>query len=961
MLAVHVSDVIQFSSLTSLLREIASLTPEKIAIKDKNTEITYEALNNRVNTLARKIHESGAKENETIALYLDRSAEMIIAMLACLKVGCAFSPMNLNVPLERLKYLLTDSGVTKVITYPNIFPRVAGVDLLVPTDDVTHSSFVQENFDSERNAYLLYTSGSTGLPKGVLIQYHSMMSLFTSLTAQIGFSSSDVFLALTDYTFDVSLIELLYPLTLGATVVIAENGAVADGYKIQTYLNQYPITVMSATPATWELLIKSGWQNEGKFKILVSGEALYSYLARQLRWCQRNIWNLYGPTEITVWATLYFIEQPIDTISVPIGKPLHHTTVLVLDKNLELTTEGELYIGGAGVAHSYLNQPELTRSKFITLDNTGQRYYKTGDLVRQLPDGNLLFLNRIDDQIKIGGVRIEPGEVESVLMSHPMVQKAIVVVQGEGYCKHLVSFIEYDEAKLYKEYRPYYENATVHHWQAIYDTVHQLANKTVCHRGVNTIGWVSELNKQSISPDELQENLVLLLNKLKNVNLDRVLEIGCGVGNVLRQIETLFKSYTGIDISPVTITQLQESLDDEHKPRCEFFASSVQDFKSSSKYTCIIANSVIQYFPSSYYLLDVIEKLIHVTEEGGCIIFGDVRSSEMLELFLLLKKHQNISVRTQIEHCLKYKEEELVLPTQFFHSLTQLFSRVTHVDIDVKRGNFSNELNIYRFDTVIYLDTPFEKREPTYINWALAQANLTALFHQASDEIIHITRVPNVFLEKELKEIYAHEVGLPYVHVSDNEKSNVMCLVNQVVNEKFSIYFEYDNADPCHYLTVILNPNSQGNIIRSANLPSYDTRYAIREPFSPVLSDHLATELAKYAADKLPQLLCPSYYYWIDRWPVTSSQKIDRKILASVKDDGLAEHNGGEKIDILHRLYFKVMNQFIPSHVPILSTGISSLTIHHFLHLLNEKFNATLKLADMTKDLTMERLLTILE
>jgi len=192
-LAVRVSDALQLSTLTSLLSETASLTPDKIAIKVKNTEITYEALNRRVNALAFKIYESGIKENEIVALYLERSVDMIIAMLSCLKTGCAFSPMNLNAPLERLKYLLADSGVTKVITYPSIFPIVAGVDLIVPTDDVSPVvRFAKENFDPKRNAYLLYTSGSTGLPKGVLIQYNSMMSLFTSLTAQIGFSSSDV-------------------------------------------------------------------------------------------------------------------------------------------------------------------------------------------------------------------------------------------------------------------------------------------------------------------------------------------------------------------------------------------------------------------------------------------------------------------------------------------------------------------------------------------------------------------------------------------------------------------------------------------------------------------------------------------------------------------------------------------------------------------------------------------------
>lgn len=960
MLAVKVSDVIQFFSLNSLLNDVVSLTPEKIAIKVKDTEITYEALQHRINALAGKIHDAGVEKGDIVALFLDRNEEMIIAMLACLKAGCAFFPISLNIPLERLEYLLIDSSVKKVISHPAIFPTVLKVDLIVPTYDVSQDDFFQEDCDPHNIAYLLYTSGSTGLPKGVLIEYHSMMNLFKSLTDQIGFSSSDVFLALTDYAFDVSLIELLLPLILGATVVIAESGAIVDGHRIQTYLDQYAITVMQATPTTWELLLKSGWRNEGHFKILVGGEIFHTYLANQLGCCQKNIWNLYGPTETTMWSTLYHLDQSIKTISVPIGKPLDNTEALVLDEALNPTTEGELYIGGAGVARSYLNRPELTNSKFVTPDDTGTRYYKTGDLVKWLPDGNLLFLNRTDDQIKIGGVRVEPGEVENVLMSHPMVQKAVVVAQGEGYCKSLVAFIEYDETKVYKEYRAYYENVTVHNWQAIYDVAHELANKNACYHGINTIGWMSALNQKLISAEELEENLILLTNKLKHVNLDRVLEVGCGVGNVLRQLKNHFNYYTGLDISPVTIAQLQENLEDEVKQRCELFASSVQDFRSHSKYTCIIANSVIQYFPSSYYLLEIIEKLINLTEEGGCIVFGDVRSSEMLELFFSLKD-QNKEEGRKLKHYLKAKEEELILPSQFFHSLIQHFSRVTHVDIDVKRGSFNNELNIFRFDAVIYLDVPIEKQKPTYINWTDAAKHLPELLSRAQDEVIHIAQVPNIFLEKALQELYTHDVGLPYVSVPDDEKAKVMFLANQTINEKFSIYFDYDHADPWDHLQVILNPHSVGKLIRGESSKVHDVIYPVREPFSPALSEHLAKELNQYAANNLPHLLCPSYYYWVDRWPVTNNQKIDRKMLASIKYDGLISQESGKKIDILHRLYFKVMNQFIPAHVPILSSGISSLTIHHFLHLLNEEFDATLKLADMTKNLTMEELLTILE
>lgn len=961
MLLVNLLELMQSSSFDFFLKNIISTYAEKIAIKTKDTEISYSTLDYKINALSMKIHHAGIKKGDVVALFLDRNEDMIISMFACLRLGCVFFPINLNLPLERLAYLLKDSGAKKVISYEALFPKELDIDLILVTyDALENQPPLYEQADVNNLAYLLYTSGSTGLAKGVLIQYGSMINLFASLKNKMDFSSSDVFLALTDYSFDVSLIELLLPIILGATVVIAESGAIVDGYKIQTYLNQYAITVMQATPTTWELLLKSGWSNQGNFKILVGGEIFYTYLANQLAYHQKNVWNLYGPTETTMWSTLYHLDDCLSTISVPIGKPLDNTLTLILDEDLKPALEGELYIGGAGLAHSYLNRKELTQSKFLTLDQDQALYYKTGDLVKQLADGNLLFLDRMDDQIKIGGLRIEPGEIENHLMSHPMVKKAIVLSQGEGYCKNLIAFIEYNEEKLYKEYKPYYENLTIDNWKAVYDRVHDFSNKNICCHGINSIGWTSGFNKEFISTQEIEENLDLLINKLKKLDLSSVLEVGCGLGNVLQRLKNFFTCYTGIDISPITIAKLQEKLDEKIKLKCNLFVSSIQDIDSSLKYSCIIVNSVIQYFPSSYYLLEVIEKLIDLTEKGGNIVFGDVRSSEMLELFFLLKNKKN-EEHGILNDYLKAKELELVLPSDFFSSLTQLFSRVSHVDIDVKRGHFNNELNIFRFDAIIYLDTPIIKQKPKSVAWDEAIKDLPSLLADARDQALCITKVPNIFIEKELESLNFQAQALPFISITEYEKNQINSLVNHFTDEKISLYLHYDAQYPWNYLTVILNSHSEVGLIRAEIMESKEGGYSLREPFSSYLNDYISQEMEKYALKHLPKLLCPSYFYWLDKWPVTNNQKIDRKILASIKQPDLINQESNKKIESLHRLYFKVMNKFIPSDLPILSSGISSLTIHHFLHLLNEEFNAGLKLSDISKDLTIESLVTILE
>jgi amino acid adenylation domain-containing protein len=289
-------------------------------------------------------------------------------------------------------------------------------------------------------AYVIYTSGSTGKPKGVEIQHRAVVNFLTSIERQLGVQPGDRLLAVTTLSFDIAGLEILLPLVCGARVVIAPRESTMNGTLLAELIRECAANILQATPSTWRLLLEAGWKPQPSFKMLCGGEAFPRDLADQLLNTEGVLWNMYGPTETTIWSAISRVNA--GPAPVRIGAPIANTQFYVLDQFAQpvpLGIPGELYIGGDGVARGYFQRPELTREKFLQdpFRGAGSRVYRTGDLVRTLSDGSLEFLGRLDYQVKIRGFRIELGEVENVLMQQPEVKDAVVVAQGEGSAKRL--------------------------------------------------------------------------------------------------------------------------------------------------------------------------------------------------------------------------------------------------------------------------------------------------------------------------------------------------------------------------------------------------------------------------------------------------------------------------------------------------------------------------------------------
>jgi amino acid adenylation domain-containing protein len=381
----------------------------------------------------------GVGNEALVGVLLERSIELVISLLAVLKAGGAYIPLDPSFPKDRLSFMLEDSRAAVLITQESLLDTapvsnaiIVCVDRLPPFNNAEIAG-PHNAVHAQQRAYVIYTSGSTGTPKGVEVLHQSLTNFLASMQREPGMYASDRLLAVTTPSFDIAGLELYLPLISGAQLVIAPKFAVTDGTILARMLEDEHITVMQATPVTWRLLLESGWQGTAGLKILCGGEALGRELAARLIETGAAVWNLYGPTETTIWSTLHRVEPGEGPI--PIGRPIANTQIYVLDNHFEpvpLGAIGELFIGGDGVAHGYLDRPDLTASRFLVdRFRTGGRMYRTGDLARMLPGGVIEYMGRADAQIKLRGFRIELGEIETILERQPGVRQAVVIVRED--------------------------------------------------------------------------------------------------------------------------------------------------------------------------------------------------------------------------------------------------------------------------------------------------------------------------------------------------------------------------------------------------------------------------------------------------------------------------------------------------------------------------------------------------
>jgi amino acid adenylation domain-containing protein len=440
----------QNSLFHQLFEEQVKKTPNALAVIHQQHQLTYNELNQQANVLAHRLLELVPGGEFRVGIWMKRSWALPVALLAVQKAGGAYVPLHTYYPIARVQYILEDARIAVLISNldPEAFeglkiniikfdekPQPLPGDLPNPTSQINPQSL----------AYLIYTSGSTGNPKGVMINHSSLLNFLWSMKNRPGIQQEDVLLAITTISFDIAALEIFLPLIAGAKVVIASEEMLENPMLLSEAIEQYQVNFMQATPAIWQLLLESGWKGNKDLKALCGGDVLTRKFANKLLDKVGSLWNMYGPTETTIWSAvnqIYKEDRPIT-----IGQAIGNTQLYVLDKYDQptpLKVVGELHIGGKGLARGYLNLQQLTTEKFVPDPFSSQpdaRLYKTGDRARYMPDGSIEILGRMDDQVKVNGNRMELGEITSVLLQHPSIQDGIVVTKsGSGGEKKLVAY-----------------------------------------------------------------------------------------------------------------------------------------------------------------------------------------------------------------------------------------------------------------------------------------------------------------------------------------------------------------------------------------------------------------------------------------------------------------------------------------------------------------------------------------
>ena len=445
----------------------AAERPDAPAVTFEGATSSYGELNARANVLARELARAGVGRGVRVGICVDRSPAMLVALLAVQKSGGAYVPLDPGLPAQRLEHMVSDSGLSVLILGGNagknleLPPGVTTLDAEVFADAAAPADTPNPVDTAELSdpAYIIYTSGSTGRPKGVAVSHGALANFLRSMQREPGLGESDVLAAVTTISFDIAGLELYLPLLVGARIELVPASTASDGKALSELLVATGVTVMQATPATWRMLLDAGWPGGPNVRALCGGEALPRELADPLLERVGELWNLYGPTETTIWSTAGRVVRGDAPVS--IGRPIDNTQVYILNglSPAPVGVAGEICIGGAGVAIGYHGQPGLTAERFVAdpfSAQPGARIYRTGDLGRWGPDGQLYHLGRMDHQVKIRGFRVETGEIEAVLNEHPAVRQAVVVAReiGSGDLR-LVAYVVYggDEELTISEVR----------------------------------------------------------------------------------------------------------------------------------------------------------------------------------------------------------------------------------------------------------------------------------------------------------------------------------------------------------------------------------------------------------------------------------------------------------------------------------------------------------------------------
>ncbi|MDT0269136.1 amino acid adenylation domain-containing protein [Streptomyces sp. DSM 44915] len=724
-------------TLAAAFAASAHRTPDAVAVVSDDASVTYRQLAARADRLAGALRAAGVQPGARVLLMLPRGVDAVVAVLAVVKAGGVYVPVSAGLPVERLRFIVADTGARVAVSDEVGAAGLAALGLAVVRPDASADTDVPLADSglpvADRLAYVMYTSGSTGTPKGVAVTQRNVLDLAAD-RAWLGGSHERVLLH-SPQSFDASTFETWVPLLAGGRIVIAPPGDI-DVAVLGRTIERHRVTSLWVTAALFHVMAEEAPERLcGLRELWTGGEAVSAAaLARVAQACpDLKLVDGYGPTETTTFATSYPVPATIAPgTRVPIGAPLDNTRAYVLDGRLRpvpVGVVGELYLAGTGLARGYWGQPGLTAGRFVACPfpaDAGRRMYRTGDLVRWRADGQLEFVGRADDQVKLRGFRIELGEIETAITRLDTIAQAAVVVRDDQPGNQLVAYVVPAPARTGAQE----QDDQVDVWHTVYEELYRADDQQHTF-GDDFRGWNSsyspEATQQAIPEPEMREWRDATVRRVTALQPRRVLEIGVGSGLLLARIAPDCEEYWGTDFSAPAIDRLRAQLaarpDLDRRVHLLVRPADHVEGLPTGHFDTVVLNSVVQYFPSAEYLTDVLTKALTLLAPGGSIVVGDVRDKRLARCFQTAVKINQAdrlapasAARAAVERVLLTENELLVHPDYFVALQHHHTDRLGTVDIRVKRGRHHNELTRYRYDVVLHTGpAPQEPtpREPT--------------------------------------------------------------------------------------------------------------------------------------------------------------------------------------------------------------------------------------------------------
>ncbi|NNN35381.1 amino acid adenylation domain-containing protein [Streptomyces sp. S3(2020)] len=865
-----------------LFEERALLDPDAIAVRFEGQRVTYGELDARADRLARRLAARGTGPDVVVAAALDRSVELIVAVLAVWKTGAAFLPVDPRYPAARIAHILTDACPALLLTAAHIsLPDVPSVPRMDVRDDV-RDDVREDDREGDREAsarpgtgpypaqrprpdhlaYVIYTSGSTGTPKPVAVTRAGYANLVAHQAATLDVDSGSRVLQFASAGFDAFFWELGMTLTAGAALVLAPTARLLPGRELARLADEHAISHLTVPPAVLGALSPDALP--GVTTIVVAGEACGAELAA--RWSRgRTLINGYGPTETTVCATMSDALRPDGNVP-PIGDPVRGTRLHVLDDLLEPVptgVTGELYLAGAGLARGYRGRPGPTAERFVAdpFGPPGTRAYRTGDLVRRTSDGRLEFVGRADDQVKLRGHRVELGEVEGrVAAADGVAQAAVVLREDRRGERRIVAYVV-PETPAGPERG---ERGRVEDWRQVHDTVY--AGPVAAPGEDDFSGWHDSRDGTPIPVEDMREWRDATVHRIGELRPTRVLEIGVGSGLLLTELAPRTAEYWGLDFSAAAIRRLRPRVDRLGLPegRVVLRQQTAHDATGipAGHFDVVVLNSVVQYFPSGAYLSRVLDVAGRALAPGGRLFVGDVRN-------LRLRDRARLSGVQDVP--------ELFVDPDYFAAHAAHSGRFTTCDVRLKRGARINELTALRYDVVLGTGAAPDEPDPgPVLRWGtdVRTPDAVARFARTRRPArFTVTGVPNARLTG-----FVHDPGRPRRAGADPEH---LARLGEDLGYGVALRWSSDTDDTC-FDTCFDAEFTEGGTppeppVR-ATADGDPARY-VGTPRTAADEHRLHASVRRQVAAFLPDFMMPSAVVVMDRLPLTPHGKTDRAAL----------------------------------------------------------------------------------